>query len=748
MRFSDKNWSSGRQAALSEEELTQGFTGLVEPVRLSPLYGLGLCFVALAMCLSLAMYLGALLGGFLLLYVHATANLGLLLRGPSFVAVLLYLAPLWVGSLFLLFLLKPLWSQRGGRTAAIPVEPKEEPRLVAFVDGLCDVLQAPKPAQIAVTCDVNASAGFRGGFRGLLRNEFVLTLGLPLVLGLNTRQLAGVLAHELAHCAQGFGMRMSFVLQRVNSLFLRMIARDAWDVAVEALASKRELPVRLTFRLIQAIAWIARRVMVLFYVGGSGIGSFLLRQMELDADRYQARLAGSQQFQDTMLQVHILSAASEVAKIDLFYAWQEQRLPNDLTRLIDGNLQRITGEMQRNIQEKIRCSKTAWWASHPSDAERIQNVALESWDGVFQLEAPAQQLFDHFTALSQRASLAHYKAFVDPEVCERHLENVDETLLRQTTYEKTSRAVKGFFQSDVLPMRWLELPQTVLEPPSSPEIWPLLLAEARDFLEQEAEGVQGLVARYEEAEQHLLRVHRYRVLLRAGCEVVPSALGLKGSSTVSIQREGEEAAAIQLQTETPLQKFSAVAVKRLFLALQLLHSPWAHSDGNLSEEELREEAQKLLQVFGMIQSHYAALRQMRAEIAAVQVLASYHRTKEEQSARFSAALEGALQSLQRNMRELHVRLSEMSYPFPHANSNLTLATYLVPDVPSELSISPHDWVMLSNRFLDKLFALFARVTGRLVVLAESMEASVGLFPLRKQRREDETARMVLSTFKD
>ena len=82
---------------------------------------------------------------------------------------------------------------------------------------------------------MNASAGFmRQGVAGVLSNDLVLTIGLPLVAGLTVRQLGGVLAHEFGHFAQGGGMRLTAIVRGVNAWFARVVfERDEWDLRLE-----------------------------------------------------------------------------------------------------------------------------------------------------------------------------------------------------------------------------------------------------------------------------------------------------------------------------------------------------------------------------------------------------------------------------------------------------------------------------------------------------------------------------------
>ena len=74
-----------------------------------------------------------------------------------------------------------------------------------------------------MNCAVDATASFRLGAAGLLGQDMTLTIGLPLVAGLSMRQFAGVLAHEFGHFSQGAGMRLTYVIRRVNGWFFRVV---------------------------------------------------------------------------------------------------------------------------------------------------------------------------------------------------------------------------------------------------------------------------------------------------------------------------------------------------------------------------------------------------------------------------------------------------------------------------------------------------------------------------------------------
>ena len=201
-----------------------GFQGPIERVPTAQGYQLGIVMIAGFMLLLPLLYFG--------LIALVAAGIGLtLMRGAGnpvvFILSLLAAALLLV---LLVFMLKPLFARRAGGRRIRSLIPDSDPLLFEFVRRICILVQAPPPARIDIDCDVNASAGFDGGFRGLLSNDLVLTIGLPLAAGLSLQQVGGVLAHEFGHFSQGAGMRLTFVVRSINHWFLRAVyERDRWD---------------------------------------------------------------------------------------------------------------------------------------------------------------------------------------------------------------------------------------------------------------------------------------------------------------------------------------------------------------------------------------------------------------------------------------------------------------------------------------------------------------------------------------
>src|SRR6185295_1387450 len=155
--------------------------------------------------------------------------------GVYVLKLIAFLLPLPFALGLLFFLLKPLFAGRAPHAQPLALNPAVEHTLYAFIAKICDTIRAPMPQRIYLTCELNAAVAFPHGVRSMFGNDLALVIGVPLVAGLNLREFAGVMAHEFGHFAQGFGLRLSYIIRQVNEWFVRVVyQRDAFDVWLAA----------------------------------------------------------------------------------------------------------------------------------------------------------------------------------------------------------------------------------------------------------------------------------------------------------------------------------------------------------------------------------------------------------------------------------------------------------------------------------------------------------------------------------
>jgi len=396
-------------------ELLAAFNGSIRPPRVSIFYQFGLVLATAVMVLLPVLYLGMIVASAYGVYWYATHFAFLLKLHYSVrlyvIQLVLYVGPVFAGAVLVLFMVKPLFARRAPRAQPLAMNPALEPTLYALIARICDTVGAPMPSRIDLDCELNASAGFRRGAASLLGNDLVLTIGLPLVAGLNLREFAGVMAHEFGHFTQGFGMRFSYVISRINFWFIRVIyLRDAWDLWLDQWAEEADAAsVMFVVTCARISVWFSRVLLKILMYFGHGVCCFLLRQMEYHADACEIRLVGSATFESSTRRLAALADAARRAYKEVRATWNlNRRLPDDFPRFLVRMEARTVPAHRERLQDTLGLTRTGLFHTHPSAGDRIRAARRANEPGIFHLEQPAEVLFSHFDVVAKQVTHLHY----------------------------------------------------------------------------------------------------------------------------------------------------------------------------------------------------------------------------------------------------------------------------------------------------------------------------------------------------
>jgi hypothetical protein len=323
----------------------------------------------------------------------------------------LYVLPLIAGLIVLFFMIKPLLARRPRGSQPLALNPANEPLLFAFITQICRTVGAPVPSRIDVDCRLNASASFRRGFRSFLGDDLVLTLGLPLVAATDVTQLGGIIAHEFGHFTQSFAMRLTYIIDRVNGWFGRVIyARDEWDVMLDEWAAEDNDWPAQTIIVIATIGIAFSRLLLkpLMWIG-VGISAFISRQMEYNADAYNIEFVGSKVFEETKVRIATASASLDQAYKQMRVSWNNSRiLPDNFPHYLILHDAQMPEEKRNAIADRVGLQESGWFSTHPASGDRIRCARRAQKPGVFALGHSATELFSNFEVIARQVSLLHY----------------------------------------------------------------------------------------------------------------------------------------------------------------------------------------------------------------------------------------------------------------------------------------------------------------------------------------------------
>lgn len=707
--------------------LLAGFQGPLPRKPTSPWYFLGLLVTTVVMVLLPVIYLGliALVG--LTAYWHLANNHTMLqgVRGKGAVIVFLaYLAPAIVGAILVLFMIKPLFSRPAQRSRRRSLKRQDEPILFALVDRICELVHAPKPKRIDVDCDINASASFRAGWWSLVRgSDLALTIGMPLVAGLSLKQLAGVLAHEFGHFSQGAGMRLTYVIRSINFWFLRVAyERDQWDEWLAQTAGSIDLRLGWVLYLAMLCVWLTRKLLWLLMTLGGFVAGFMLRQMEYDADTYEARLVGSDTFAATARQLTVLNLSYQGAMADLGYFHREGRLVDSLPTLIRANIGQIPPHVLAKLEEHAQSQQTGLADTHPCDKDRIAAAAQFPPGGVFHCDLPAEALFVDYARVARDVTNDLYRAQLESGFDPASVHSVDLLLARQQRDKRASDAFSHFM---------LGMPQSLRPFTVERQSESAATEDLRGVLERTRFAMRELAGAYAEAYREydqcdtlLLEGQQCEQLL--GCGIAPRAdhFERRYGSTIECGRSLKALQDQKAQCEAPLVRFEELASRRMGAALAMLAGENAATQNDLAERQT--EAELLARVVERLAGAWANVMQLRDLRANLSALFAYYEGNEENE-RLHAAIRSQAERLHRTLTTVWSSFGDLPYPFDHAAGAITIQSAWAKSVPGLDDLG--DLHSLAGDVVQGAADLYSRSIARLSELAEEVERGLGMEPL-------------------
>jgi Zn-dependent protease with chaperone function len=140
----------------------------------------------------------------------------------------------------------------------------------------------------------------------------------------------------------------------------------------------------------------------------SAATSVFLRRLELEADGYQVRVAGTEAFVSTVLELNLLAVAAQRAVVELSRMWRDGQLVDNYPGLIAGLRGRYSEGFIQRILAGLEHGRTGIFSAHPCDRERIALARSETSEGVLTSGLPASALLTNYQNLCQEVTLEFY----------------------------------------------------------------------------------------------------------------------------------------------------------------------------------------------------------------------------------------------------------------------------------------------------------------------------------------------------
>lgn len=339
-------------------------------------------------------------------------------------------------------LLRPLWPRRGPPTG-LPLEEGED-RLRGLVQALARRLDLAVPVRLELDCDVGFEVGRdRRGAR--------LRLGIPLLQRLSAAELAGVIAHGLAHLAPAPGRGATLGLYRLLSALDRLArSPDRWQERLQAAAEAAMSP--LPQRVLESSAVVLglpRRLLGMSYRAARLLALPALAAAERAADQVQLQVAGSAGFAATQGQLRLLAFGRERAEMVSSLGWEDHWLPEDLPAL----MQRLIEDLAPADRSRVEATAVLpdGFDPHPADQRRLADAAAAGMEPGVRAGGPAALLVDELTTLARQATLVLHQARYGTALDAAHTTSAEELLERLEARRQGDAALKEYLHGFFLP---------------------------------------------------------------------------------------------------------------------------------------------------------------------------------------------------------------------------------------------------------------------------------------------------------
>ncbi len=546
------------------------FPGPLAMAPVSAAYKKRLVGVAALMLLLPAIYGAIALASLFLTYWLAMPGRDLFFSAmrPGYISVVGFGAVCLAAFLFTAFLFRPFFARRERGLRAVSLDPVREPVLHALVEKIAEATGAPMPCEILVDANVNASASLS---KGVLSRDLTLTIGLPLFWGCDVRSLTGVLAHELGHFSQRYGMRASRMVFGINHWFYRQVhERDRWDEFVERLGERDFALFGLASALAQLGSFLCRLLLASLAQAAGVISMSFSRQMEFDADRYEIALVGSEHYEHTAKAMRLLGAAQARVLDEIGGALAAGTMADNLPCMFARRAAQFTDQDCKRILAGIEEMNTSVFDTHPADQERIRAARQANAASRFDFEGSAQGLLRELERLSKVTTLQWYRA-LGFDVQPSDLVPVASVEAEVQQLERATQAAEEYFDGLTDLGVWMHCP----EPRPFAQRTDAELATERDQLRDQVElGRKENIERREQLRLHREYISCYAHALfwsKLGVAVEPTAYRrkLKVGSVAQIDANLAEHRGATNRLERELAEFASLLGRRLALDLEL-----------------------------------------------------------------------------------------------------------------------------------------------------------------------------------
>lgn len=682
----------------------------IDPEPISLAQQLRLNLTAAVMLVLPLMYLGAiaLIGRALLAQLGSGMTLfaeyNPLLAIPMFVLPLLAL--LGLGLLWL----EPIWPSKSADDNSVDLDPTTQAETYAWCGRLCRTLDVPEPTSLRLSLAPASRAELTNGVTSLVHQTLELRLSASQVAGLDARELACIVGHELARFADWRIMKLAYLIDAIHRRFARGLDRESGvSLRLARLARHDDERLARAGRYGQALVDGLRLPLVGLLRLSGFLSRPVLHELCFRADRSAAQLFGPEQYANALVHAAWLQEADQLADTKNWQAWAEGRLVDDRV-LLTLRFARQAGEDRATFRDELCGEEASRWARLPTVGQRLEALSLlPAGAGVLSNDPGPQPQLRDFPRLSRELTETHY-ALHGIEAGEGQRLSASQMLTLTQDQDETQAALERYFHGWHQADRFLPLPalETLMNEEAAQRSQ--ALQDAVDKLRQRMPDIERVQHQFDAARTQV----RQLLILRSRLDAGEKGEGME-LSRVENALEGALAAYNGRLLDS--QSIEALLGQRLAVALSL-----AMAAGEKHKLEGMPAIFAALRGLHRLQPSLDELAQNEAVVSGIAELPTL---------RSNPHLARELRLKQTSLREQLASLRQMLAKLPHPLESGNLGDGLnLPVLPPDREPETGELLTLSRGLREQLAYLNRRLTGQLARLAEPYEERYCLRPLK------------------
>jgi hypothetical protein len=569
------------------------------------------------------LYVVLLVGAVLLLAYHALVSGWLFEVIPVMaLAALLYAVMLLGGTALILLLAKPLLGLFRRKEPVFELTQEIEPEFFNYVAEISALVGVKTPAKILVNNGALLTVQPVRSWRGIRNRDLQLTVGLALLAGLNSRQLAALLVQALHPWRPG----LHPVLGRLLNGNIRWLHRagygsDIVDRKLREWQQRFKGAAPLLQKLATFASWSAKPA-IWRLVFSRFLSRRLIHRLIANSDISARHIAGNSDLRIGMEQSRLLGFAAQNTLPVLQKMWDEKgELPDNIATAVVARASHYPVQIQTQLNTMQERRIIEQGAFKPSDVQRLVFTNSVEEKGLYEISAPCAVFFRRLEKLMHIMTIRYYHSHLHIPVTTNKLVRV--AVKGSLEYEADQRIARYFGEaySDFIPLRLVALLKPM--PPSAHELAQHWRAATAKIGEEKVRATNLALALHN-ADDELIDVSNRELLQRAGLGSAFTVLG--GRKSEELQQLCRDSEEVYEKTIGELGKVLAGYAQRLVTALALLNTNEVRQR-MFDADKLYQEITQLLAAHEKIETNYPKLRELRMNVILLESLLSYEAMK-------------------------------------------------------------------------------------------------------------------------